>query len=115
MAVDRRVGRGRGLECAVQQRQGTRRLLPAGADCFGGAFQPVHDLRRVAIAARGCGQARDGGIEARGRLHEVHEAEPGGRHRSHQEHSYLSRSRYGGQIRRYESLFPRRQILPAYI
>jgi hypothetical protein len=37
--------------------------------------------------------------------------EPGGRHRSHQEHSYLSRSRYGGQIGRYESLFPRRQIL----
>jgi hypothetical protein len=36
--------------------------------------------------------------------------EPGGRHRSHQEHSYLSRSRYGGQIGRYESLFPRRQI-----
>lgn len=37
--------------------------------------------------------------------------EPGGRHRSHQEHSYLSRSRYGHQLSRYEALYPRRQIL----
>lgn len=37
--------------------------------------------------------------------------QPGGRHRSHQEHSYLSRSRYGGQLSRYEALFPRRRIL----
>lgn len=36
---------------------------------------------------------------------------PGGRHRSHQEHSYLSRSRYGMQLSRYEALFPRRQLL----
>ena len=37
--------------------------------------------------------------------------QPGGRHRSHQEHSYLSRSRYGGQLSRYGALFPRRRIL----
>jgi hypothetical protein len=37
--------------------------------------------------------------------------QPGGRHRSHQEHSYLSRSRYGGQLSRYEALFPRRRML----
>jgi len=36
---------------------------------------------------------------------------PSGRHRSHQEHSYLSRSRYGAQLSRYEALFPRRQLL----
>jgi hypothetical protein len=35
----------------------------------------------------------------------------GGRHRSHQEHSYLSRSRYGQQLSRYEALFSRRQLL----
>jgi hypothetical protein len=37
--------------------------------------------------------------------------QPGGRHRSHQEHSYVSRSRYGGQLSRYEALFPRRRML----
>jgi hypothetical protein len=37
--------------------------------------------------------------------------EPGGRHRSHQEHSYVSRSRYGSQLSRYEALYPQRQIL----
>jgi hypothetical protein len=37
--------------------------------------------------------------------------QPGGRHRSHQEHSYMSRSRYGGQLSRYEALFPRRRML----
>jgi hypothetical protein len=37
--------------------------------------------------------------------------EPGGRHPSHQEHSYVSRSRYGGQLSRYEALYPQRQIL----
>ncbi len=37
--------------------------------------------------------------------------DPAGRHRSHQEHSYLSRSRYGVQLGRYEALFPRRRLL----
>lgn len=36
---------------------------------------------------------------------------PSGRHRSHQEHSYLSRSRYGQQLSRYEALFSRQQLL----
>ena len=35
----------------------------------------------------------------------------GGRHRSHQEHSYLSRSRYELQLARYEALFPAKQLL----
>ena len=43
------------------------------------------------------------------------EAEPvvvgGGRHRSHQEHSYVARSRYEQQLVRYEALFPREQFL----
>ncbi|MCT0224977.1 sulfotransferase [Synechococcus sp. CS-1328] len=34
-----------------------------------------------------------------------------GRHRSHQEHSYLSRSRYEQQLDRYEALFPPGQLL----
>ena len=37
--------------------------------------------------------------------------EPGARHHSHQEHSYVSRSRYGGQLFRYEAHYPRKQIL----
>ena len=32
-------------------------------------------------------------------------------HRSHQEHSYLSRSRYGHQLERYAALFPANQML----
>lgn len=36
---------------------------------------------------------------------------PGARHRSHQEHSYLARSRYGGQLSRYEAVFARSHIL----
>ena len=36
---------------------------------------------------------------------------PGGRHRSHQEHSYLGRSRYEQQLERYLSLFRREQLL----
>lgn len=43
------------------------------------------------------------------------EAEPvvvgGGRHRSHQEHSYVARSRYEQQLVRYEALFHREQLL----
>ena len=43
------------------------------------------------------------------------EAEPvvvgGGRHRSHQEHSYVARSRYERQLVPYEALFPSEQIL----
>lgn len=43
------------------------------------------------------------------------DAEPvviaGGRHSSHQEHSYVARSRYERQLARYESLFPREQLL----
>ena len=35
----------------------------------------------------------------------------GGRHRSHQEHSYLARSRYEVQLARYEACFPRDQLL----
>ena len=35
----------------------------------------------------------------------------GGRHRSHQEHSYVSRSRYELQLARYEALFPAQQLL----
>ena len=35
----------------------------------------------------------------------------GGRHRSHQEHSYVSRSRYELQLARYEALFPAKQLL----
>jgi hypothetical protein len=35
----------------------------------------------------------------------------GGRHRSHQEHSYLARSRYELQLARYEALFPAEQLL----
>ena len=38
-------------------------------------------------------------------------AAPDGRHFSHQVHSYLSRSRYELQLRRYEQLFPREQLL----
>ena len=34
-----------------------------------------------------------------------------GRHRSHQEHSYLARSRYEQQLQRYEALFPAEQLL----
>lgn len=36
---------------------------------------------------------------------------PGGRHRSHQEHSYLGRSRYEQQLERYLRLFQREQLL----
>ena len=35
----------------------------------------------------------------------------GGRHRSHQEHSYVARSRYELQLARYEKLFPADQML----
>ena len=35
----------------------------------------------------------------------------GERHLSHQEHSYLSRSRYGSQLERYAALFPPNQLL----
>ena len=35
----------------------------------------------------------------------------GGRHRSHQEHSYVARSRYELQLARYEALFPADQML----
>ena len=35
----------------------------------------------------------------------------GERHQSHQEHSYLSRSRYGPQLERYARLFPPEQLL----
>lgn len=35
------------------------------------------------------------------------------RHKSHQEHSYVSRSRYEFQLQRYEQLFPREQIFIA--
>lgn len=38
-------------------------------------------------------------------------AAPGGRHRSHQEHSYLARSRYEQQLRRYEERFAPGQLL----
>ncbi|WP_191964726.1 sulfotransferase domain-containing protein [Synechococcus sp. RSCCF101] len=38
-------------------------------------------------------------------------AAPGGRDRSHQEHSYLSRSRYGPQLARYEALWPQEAML----
>jgi hypothetical protein len=34
-----------------------------------------------------------------------------GCHRSHQEHSYLARSRYGEQVQRLEALFPAEQLL----
>ena len=34
-----------------------------------------------------------------------------GRHRSHQEHSYLARSRYEQQLQRVEALFPAKQLL----
>lgn len=34
----------------------------------------------------------------------------GGLHRSHQEHSYLARSRYGEQLQRYEALFGRERL-----
>lgn len=36
---------------------------------------------------------------------------PAGRHRSHQEHSYLARSRYEQQLQRYEARFSRDQLL----
>jgi len=36
---------------------------------------------------------------------------PGGRHRSHQEHSYLSRSRYERQLPGWQALFPSQQLL----
>jgi hypothetical protein len=36
---------------------------------------------------------------------------PEGRHRSHQEHSYLSRSRYQEQLPRWQALFPAEQLL----
>ena len=36
--------------------------------------------------------------------------EPDGRHRSHQEHSYLARSRYEIQLERWLRLFPREQL-----
>lgn len=36
---------------------------------------------------------------------------PDGRHRSHQEHSYVARSRYAEQLRSYERLFPPSQLL----
>jgi hypothetical protein len=36
---------------------------------------------------------------------------PDGRHHSHQEHSYVARSRYAEQVRRYERLFPPSQLL----
>ena len=36
---------------------------------------------------------------------------PEGRHRSHQEHSYLSRSRYEEQLPRWQVLFPTEQLL----
>ena len=35
----------------------------------------------------------------------------GARHASHQLHSYLSRSRYELQLKRYEALFPQKQLL----
>lgn len=35
----------------------------------------------------------------------------GKRHQSHQEHSYLSRSRYGHQLERYAKRFPQQQLL----
>ena len=35
----------------------------------------------------------------------------GERHRSHQEHSYLQRSRYGHQLQRYVQHFPKQQLL----
>ena len=35
----------------------------------------------------------------------------GGRHSSHQEHSYLARSRYEFQLARYQALFPAEQLL----
>lgn len=38
-------------------------------------------------------------------------AAPDGRHLSHQEHSYLSRSRYELQLARYKLLFPQEQLL----
>ena len=41
---------------------------------------------------------------------EVVLAEPDGRHRSHQEHSYLARSRYEIQLERWLRLFPREQL-----
>lgn len=37
--------------------------------------------------------------------------QPGGTHPSHQEHSYLARSRYEEQLQRYFSLFGRRNVL----
>ena len=37
-------------------------------------------------------------------------ATPGGKHFSHQKHSYLSRSRYDEQLHRYLALFPRQQL-----
>ena len=40
-------------------------------------------------------------------------AQPNGRHRSHQEHSYLARSRYELQLRRWLALFPKEQIFLA--
>ena len=42
---------------------------------------------------------------------EVLLAAPDGRHRSHQEHSYLARSRYEQQLARFEQSFPREQLL----
>lgn len=36
---------------------------------------------------------------------------PDGRHRSHQEHSYVARSRYEEQLARYEDRFPAQQLL----
>jgi hypothetical protein len=36
---------------------------------------------------------------------------PSGRHRSHQKHSYVSRSLYAEQLRRYEERFPPHQLL----
>lgn len=38
-------------------------------------------------------------------------AQPDGKHLSHQEQSYLSRSRYEQQLERYEALFPAKQLL----
>jgi hypothetical protein len=36
---------------------------------------------------------------------------PGGRHNSHQKHSYVSRSRYEEQLDRYTAIFPAEQLL----
>ncbi|MCP9859944.1 MULTISPECIES: sulfotransferase [unclassified Cyanobium] len=49
--------------------------------------------------------------EERLRGAEEHLANPGYRHQSHQEHSYLSRSRYELQLNAWQHLFPATQIL----